>query len=680
MKRVLLLLLTFLMCMSCFSLCAFGAENVPVPVCKYAQAPTGAIGATMNIRFVSEISKDIIGSGASALGYDIKAIFKSVSGDIKYVDYNKEGNKVYSSLKAGYGEITPSDGTYFFSLTVTDVPTTRGKIFFEVTPYTNTESGKLAGETSHFCFDGKTKSESKLMYSENFDSYGTVSDGAEAQRQLGWINTVMSKDISVLPNINISNGKAEIKYNTTTWHTNEIFNAPSVFAGLKSYEAELDVTIPESSYFAFVIQHSGKAADYLNGESTWIFLRGHNNSDWSNPNLTNVNLGMRMISYNRSNDVNTSNEITAAVTNVNTKISDSTKQFNYTANNTVRLKVCVDSEEKLVSAYINGSLIMQSTVTNAETQRLCLLTQHTDFTVDNISVSGISNGATYTSTPLKIMSFNVENGWNGDEAADKRVKPATDLIYDCNPDIIGFQEYDPSYRDEVDKLGRKITDVYTEVNVTGADENRDKSWNPIFYNPQVLTLDGDNYGYQVLEGYKFTSYNYNGKTTADFRTVSWAIFTHNKTGEKILFVNTHFEPNIEAIKDTVKTYQKNQVEAVLALIQEKKTSDISAVFVTGDFNASRDPNAALTPAYKLMTATMSDTWDHARSRDSVDSSADDNKELSYTYAIDHVLFEADMLTVKSYETVGFTKYQAEGDRDLSDHFPIVVSVEINKQN
>ena len=80
---------------------------------------------------------------------------------------------------------------------------------------------------------------------------------------------------------------------------------------------------------------------------------------------------------------------------------------------------------------------------------------------------------------LKIMTFNVLNGWSTSNIG-KRDDLAASAILEHKPDIIGFQELDGNYRLAEKPLPELISPKYSE---TGENHT---SWNPIFYNTERL--------------------------------------------------------------------------------------------------------------------------------------------------------------------------------------------------
>ncbi len=263
---------------------------------------------------------------------------------------------------------------------------------------------------------------------------------------------------------------------------------------------------------------------------------------------------------------------------------------------------------------------------------------------------------------LKIMSFNVLNGWNTSNIG-ARDDLAAAKILEYLPDVIGFQEFDPFYREAEKPLTYLIASKYAEVNVTGASTTADMSWNPIFYKTDRLTLQ--NYGSEVFrDGTFHQSYPHGGKSM--FRTISWAIFEDKESKQNFIFVNTHYDFVGDAA--TMQYNQRSEANQLVELVRRlKATYSVETVFVTGDYNATTNG----IPSKIMKDAGFADTWSIAANKDNVNSSGVLGEAVKGTYdaAIDHVFYMADSITVENYKTV-------TDIRAASDHCPIFVSLSV----
>ncbi len=259
---------------------------------------------------------------------------------------------------------------------------------------------------------------------------------------------------------------------------------------------------------------------------------------------------------------------------------------------------------------------------------------------------------------LKIMTFNVLNGWSTSNIG-KRDDLAASAILEHEPDIIGFQELDGNYRLAEDPLPKLISPKYSEA---GAEHT---SWNPIFYNTERLRVVAC--GEQAFE--KGTVYDYPLGGISGFRTISYALLEDMSAMKKVLVFNLHYDMN----KDwqTCLDNQAAESRQVLSLAKELlQKYEADALFVTGDYNSK----ISGVPCVSMLENGFVDTHALAEENDDMGSCARLGEALWGDYnsaAIDHVFYMGRaMLRVKKYETV-------DNIREASDHSPVCVTVEIN---
>ena len=259
-----------------------------------------------------------------------------------------------------------------------------------------------------------------------------------------------------------------------------------------------------------------------------------------------------------------------------------------------------------------------------------------------------------TSAALKIMTFNVLNGWNTSNIGT-RDDVTAEKILELMPDVVGLQEFDDYYRNAMGTtLIEMISDRYAEV---GADA---LSWNPIFYNTSTLELVQN--GHEEYDiGTSYDTYVYQGKRGSRFRTISWALLQHKTSGQRFLVCNTHFDVKEDMIPPQVAQLQSRVTEL-------KDELGVSTVFLMGDLNS----NTSSAPAQSLFAYGFADTHELAQTKDNSHSCGKLGEPITGTYrgAIDHVYCIGERITVASYTTVTDV-------RDASDHCPVVVELELN---
>ncbi len=408
MKKLILLALTLAMLLTAVGVLPMSAAAdtaVTLPNCVYAQT-TAPASNKQDVRFVSEVPVSIVNENVSALGYEVVATFKNAAGDIKVVTYDVEGNTVYSAITATdngtTNKVEPKEGYYFFALTITDVPTNLGDIFFAVKTYTRVGESKSCADVKNFCYENGVNSTRQLMYADNFDSYAAATNAA-ALTALGWKDTKLGT-------VNMSVGNGSVTLNNQ-WAAYQFLEANQTLAEAKSYEVDMDVTINKVSNFTIFLQTSDSAeGDKISGGSTWVSFRGYSTSatafnSFASNGTTAGNLGALVYRYVRESGTTkntycmTSEQGAASNTaynsNLNTKLAAAgATQFGWTSDadngisNTIHVKVAVDNVANTLSLYVNGVLVVTAhNITITTVERLSLLCQNDNAKVDNLMVT-----------------------------------------------------------------------------------------------------------------------------------------------------------------------------------------------------------------------------------------------------------------------------------------------------
>lgn len=260
---------------------------------------------------------------------------------------------------------------------------------------------------------------------------------------------------------------------------------------------------------------------------------------------------------------------------------------------------------------------------------------------------------------IKIMTFNVLNGWNTVNIGTRDDLAASVVLQEL-PDVIGFQEFDTCYRLAENPLPKLISEYYEEAG------DSHTTWNPIFYNKRKFSLIEFN-----EEFFKSgTVYEYPLGGYSGFRSVCYALFEEKESGEKFLLLNLHYDLNGKDASITVKN-QCDESEEVINLANHllQKTGT-KALFVTGDYNSKISGTACM----KMLQNGFVDTHALAKKKDDIGSCAKIGAPLFGNYdenAIDHVFYMGkNTLIVNKYLTV-------DSIRNASDHSPVLVTVEIN---
>lgn len=257
---------------------------------------------------------------------------------------------------------------------------------------------------------------------------------------------------------------------------------------------------------------------------------------------------------------------------------------------------------------------------------------------------------------LKIMTFNVLNGWNTTNIG-QRDDLAAAVILEQRPDVLCLQEFDPCYRRAEQPLPELIAAHYSEVG------DAHTTWNPIFYNKERLRpiVFGE---VPFTQG---TVYDYPCGGRSGFRTIFYALLEDLQSGARFFVLNLHYDMCRDPA--VLQANQESESRQAVALAADLMTEHgIDALFVTGDYNARIDG----APCRYMLESGFVDTRALAARKDDSGSCSQLSKPLwgDYSQAIDHVLYLGKSpLTVSEYRTV-------DSIRDASDHAPVQVSLQL----
>lgn len=257
---------------------------------------------------------------------------------------------------------------------------------------------------------------------------------------------------------------------------------------------------------------------------------------------------------------------------------------------------------------------------------------------------------------LKIMTFNVLNGWNTTKIG-ARDDLAASVILSQHPDVLCLQEFDPCYRSADLPLQELISAHYSEVG------DAHTTWNPIFYDKEKLRP----VSFGEVSFDKGTVYDYPRGGKSGFRTIFYALFENLLNGMRFLVLNLHYDMCRDS--DALLANQADESRQAVALAKDLMAENkVSALFVTGDYNARIDG----VPCVYMMENGFVDTHALAAEKDDSGSCSQLSKPLwgDYSHAIDHVLYLGESpITVLEYRTV-------DSIRDASDHAPIWIKLQL----
>ena len=257
---------------------------------------------------------------------------------------------------------------------------------------------------------------------------------------------------------------------------------------------------------------------------------------------------------------------------------------------------------------------------------------------------------------LKIMTFNVLNGWNTTHIG-KRDDLAAEVILTEHPDVLCLQEFDPCYRLAEDPLQELISTHYTEIG------DAHTSWNPIFYDREKLRP----VEYGEIPFDRGTVYDYPKGGRSGFRTIFYALLENIHNGMRFLVLNLHYDMCKES-DERIKNQSDESRQAVELARSLSAQHDVDALLVTGDYNSRIDG----TPCAYMLQNGFVDTHALAAVADDRASCSKLGEPLwgNYSHAIDHIFYLGKRpLNVASYRTI-------DSIRDASDHAPVLIELSL----
>ncbi|MBQ7011729.1 MAG: endonuclease/exonuclease/phosphatase family protein [Clostridia bacterium] len=251
---------------------------------------------------------------------------------------------------------------------------------------------------------------------------------------------------------------------------------------------------------------------------------------------------------------------------------------------------------------------------------------------------------------MRIMSYNVQTGTAS--KVTPRVANVVKNITDFDADIIGTQEVNYIWLDELQKLG--FFDTYTRVGEAreGDKQAAGNEYSCIFFKTDKFNLiDSGTYWLSETpeEISKLTDCDY-------YRIMTFALLERKSDGVRFLHVNTHLEWDHGTVETNLM-----QVDIMLELTDEllKKHGDMP-VFFTGDFNTK--------PTTKGYARMLEWGCDDARTVADSTSKSDTHSGGSI---IDYCFVSKDDFVVTSFRVgKGYAG---------SDHYPVFVRSHLIKK-
>lgn len=262
----------------------------------------------------------------------------------------------------------------------------------------------------------------------------------------------------------------------------------------------------------------------------------------------------------------------------------------------------------------------------------------------------ITGGSLYTEKregDYRVMIQNIWGNGGASTAHAARHMMTLELCLAYDPDVLGFQEFNPKNRaggwNAFDEL--LVANGYTEV--TSSDSN----YTPIFYRADRLTLIEA--GYVKYDTDYGTQFNDSGS-----KSLTWAVFEDIKTKERFGVISTHFWWKHESPDDdNARLRNAQEVINTTKMIQDKYNG--IAVITGGDLNCS----SSSSPVKKILDSGYKSAAFTAQKRENLTTHHAYPTYLSdvATFgspvmptagsekSIDHILVKGDSIELKLYE-------------------------------
>lgn len=271
---------------------------------------------------------------------------------------------------------------------------------------------------------------------------------------------------------------------------------------------------------------------------------------------------------------------------------------------------------------------------------------------------------------LKVVSFNIRFNNPGDGANrwDNRKSMVQDYLDEQSADILGIQE---ALHSQVMDL-QNMLDNYNFVGSGRDDGKLEGEFTPIFYRKDKITLVGHSQFWLSETPLDTGSVGWDAAIT---RIATWAHFQETESGNDFYVFNTHFDHRGNVAR-------KNSPEVIAKMITEIAGGE--PVVVTGDFNIRKDAEYGGLDLYDHLQTVFNDRAGLVNSQ--YISSAEqplytstfngfqpDWEQRATENPIDHI-YVSQQWNVDEYRI----DHLVQDSVFLSDHWPVVVTVNLNK--
>lgn len=293
---------------------------------------------------------------------------------------------------------------------------------------------------------------------------------------------------------------------------------------------------------------------------------------------------------------------------------------------------------------------------------------NTDYTgniLSTVTSEKVSN------TDVRAMTSNVLSHYyqQSDDPYNKRMEILADTYLTYLPDVIGLQEC----RDvDFNALFPLVSEYYGVVESTKVYQNP-ASNETIDYECTKILYRKDKFKYYDAE-YEELIFDFNGKILAqNMKTISSAVFENKHTGDKFIFVNSHFISSYgDEATDGHKNIRVQNATQFASKIERLRVEHPDLpIITTGDYFTPKNTSANAYPAYDIiMGAGLSDASVEAKKKMSPGMGTSHLVGTSVASTnIDMVFADTEKCDILSHRIITniYTK-------DASDHFPVYADI------
>ena len=280
------------------------------------------------------------------------------------------------------------------------------------------------------------------------------------------------------------------------------------------------------------------------------------------------------------------------------------------------------------------------------------LAEEGSITLSEDRVADLNGLATRLDTSIRILSQNMRGTDDPDgNTIQLRSERFVRQVEEYQPDLIGTQEYTYNWQLWLKKQEKKMggteeTRIYGQVGCSrDGRESKSGEWNAILYRlDRFELLDSDTFWLSDTPGVPSVTV-----ANKDKRICTWAKLKDKKTGEILVYANTH----LDHTDDSVRNAQVAVLMEQLAII-----AGDYPLYLTGDFNCGVGSSP-----YSVVAGTLQDAHRTAWQRVSADCGTFHDYNPS-GYEIDFVFHDSHATPVR-YEIIA-----KQYDGYVSDHYGV----------